>query len=835
MMKRLLLFILLFLPVADILAQNPTIVHVGTTKSPVKIFNALPDSLAQIPRFYSFDVVSGDSTIRKCLLSWSLNYDEHGGTIPKSEWTSSTNDGVTWASRSMSPEKIQMGSAIRRNSDGVIITIPFNVEQTIDHSPFTFTYQTSADNGTTWTEHFRGGTVTGFGSQTFNGFRFHRGIIQDADGTLYAPAYLSYKTDSVQTLVLMMSTDGGVTWDYRSEIQHTANVDYGETSIVRCKNGSILAVIRSTKHYPYDAQPNELKVKRSTDNGLTWGAITFIWTVDANHPDHHGCDPNLFMMPNGVLVLSYGDDLGTNKMRDNYLAFSPDGNGTNWVNVTKTYASVNSLGNKSSGYTSILPTRNSRLLQVTDRGQNWAYDLTPFPSPSPFSIWTNIYDLVLDYRNRIDLRTPAGQSTITTDMTYTNATHPETAATAAYDGSTDYWSSAMKMSSSGTYTIDLKDTLKRVNAMAICLLKGVQQSATISWSKDSINWTTIKTYSNVTHETVDYTSFSPINARYVRAVVTGSTKVGITEFSLFRTADTFEDYQQGLPQDYVASATNPGFWVSEANTPAPTGYKSHYALYMDDENSSDIKQLSKTAGFSSSATKTFDFKIRTKNFYSGGCIQFRLVSGSTNVFRMAVFSNGTIKYYNGSSWLNVNASAVVPLDTWKGIRVIADAPHDTAAIYVDGTYIGKAHRETTTASAMNGFLFSSSGSAAVGDKAFFDDVDLYSTATGLAAKKNTGIDMISVVNTSEDDKSGMKVVVSPNPADALTKISVTNTTSGKIQFYISNTYGKIIKKIDGMVEGKNIEIMVPIQELPVGVYIVTVKQNNQIIQTKLIK
>ena len=91
---------------------------------------------------------------------------------------------------------------------------------------------------------------------------------------------------------------------------------------------------------------------------------------------------------------------------------------------------------------------------------------------------------------------------------------------------------------------------------------------------------------------------------------------------------------------------------------------------------------------------------------------------------MAVFPNGSVKYYNGT-WNSLGATTPVPLNTWKAIKVVANAAANIAAIYVDGVLVGNAAKETAGATTINGFAFASGGSAPVGDNALFDDVRLY--------------------------------------------------------------------------------------------------------------
>lgn len=814
-------------------AQVPAInnIHYGGW---IKIVQAPVDTAnwMHFPRAISFDIKSGSSIIKKVLLNWETNRDvvqypmSHG-------WAGSVNEGVTFNTPSPTitggTGDLDMMACARRNTDGVMIAIPFYFNNTGANPvpPLVFSYFTSADNGTTWTRQTNGGSITGFPSGTqVAGFRFHRGMIQDADGTLYAPAYAQFKDSGATSFgghrsLLVKSTNGGATWNYVSTIQYTPGVSYNETTIVRCKDGTILAVMRN------DNGTDNLAYRRSPtgSNGASWGPLT---TVPL--PANAGVDPYLELMPNGILVLSYGDNVPTTG-RNCMIAYDVNGNGGSWTNVTSTFVGASGLGNRSSGYTSIFPLRNNQFLQVSDRALYTYYGTNLYPSPNPFSIWTKKVELVLNYRNRIDLKTkyPARDIAVNTDMTYTDAVHPEAGISGAFDASTDYWSGAFKMANSGYYTVDLKET-DVINAVSICLQKGVQQSATIEYSADSITWTTLKTYTNVTHYTVDYTSFSPVAARYVRVNVTGSAgKIGLNEINIFRSADTYEDYVYGIaPYGYTPSdAASPDFWVSEGVVPLPSGYKSKRALYMYDNDGTN-KELSKV-GYSAGAKKTFVFNLRTKGFSTtSGCVQFRLVSGTTNVFRMAVFPDGVLKYYNGA-WHNIGAGTVsVPLDTWKAIKVVADASANTASVYVDGVLIGSnVTKETTSATTINGFLFASGGSTATGDKALFDDVDLLNTTTGLPSR--------IMAKEEKAVSQPMELSLSPNPAYDVVTVVVKNNERGPLEIYITDASGKRVKTLSYAAAGNQFSAQVPIQQLAPGLYIVTVKQGNTTLQGKLVK
>lgn len=277
-------------------------------------------------------------------------------------------------------------SAIKRR-DGTIIAVPFRPKYPpdLDIRPipptvfqFKFTYHTSTNNGTTWntfTDDINGGTIR-FTSPII-GFRFHRGVIEENDGSLYAPAYVNFWGEPRFRIVIMKSVDRGVTWDHQpDEIDFESTLAYTESSLVKCANGEWLVVMRADQIYqnaagnPYGV-PRQLRQRRRSTAGV-WGPVIETPGLVAN-----GVDPLLTLMPNGILVLSFGhdqqgaDDQSNGAGRNTVLTFSTD-NGNTWTAKNTTFTGV-SGGLESTGYTAIVPITAHRFLQITDTGIDWSY------------------------------------------------------------------------------------------------------------------------------------------------------------------------------------------------------------------------------------------------------------------------------------------------------------------------------------------------------------------------------------------------------------------------------------------------------------------------------
>ena len=138
---------------------------------------------------------------------------------------------------------------------------------------------------------------------------FHRSIVEMPDRRLLATLYGRQPDHEKYTSALIETTDGGERWDFVSVIaqsEEVGNEGFCEPALVRLASGDLLCALRSG---------GPLHTTRSTDGGKTWSPPEAV--------AGHGVDPDLLLLSNGVLVLSYG--------RPNVdLLFSSDGTGRSW-------------------------------------------------------------------------------------------------------------------------------------------------------------------------------------------------------------------------------------------------------------------------------------------------------------------------------------------------------------------------------------------------------------------------------------------------------------------------------------------------------------------------
>ncbi|MHB1485550.1 MAG: sialidase family protein [Saccharofermentanales bacterium] len=252
-------------------------------------------------------------------------------------------------------------------------------------------YWKSIDNGNSWTDHE--GNVClpqdqyQYPENENGGFEFHRTIIVTPDGSLQGTMYGKYAGDIMFRVIWVKSIDDGKNWTFVSTVAYDDSLGvegYCEPVVARCKDNSLLCIMRIGSFYP-------LYQCRSTDNGLTWSTPTTLQGIDPCYTQ--SVDPDLCLMTNGILVLSYG--------RPNCsLLFSIDGNGELWGNHTIAYVSKISeytdakvatqdnwlLDSTTSGYTGVREIARNRLLLIGDAGADWS-------NPENYIIWGKYIDV----------------------------------------------------------------------------------------------------------------------------------------------------------------------------------------------------------------------------------------------------------------------------------------------------------------------------------------------------------------------------------------------------------------------------------------------------------
>lgn len=477
------------------------------------------EDLMQFPSAKSFDILNSKSeTTKKIFIAWAKHADKLKA-VSKNHHIISIDGGKTYGPVNTEENLDALNAIKRRNGD--FISIPFKVnEETSANNQFTFSYKRSNDNGKTWTTYNNG--KIDFKNQRVDLFRIHRGIIEDEKGDLYALCYGKFAGDKTIRVWTIKSADGGVTWGLFS-IVSDGTFTLNEPVMAQCADGSWLIVMRNNGHKP-------LYQSRSKDNGKTWSVPALLqgMPIGSTPKDdlNEGVDPDLLMMPNGVLVLSYG--------RPNlHLAFSASGNGDDWSNIITTVTETPQC--KTSAYSNLVPVASDQLLQIHDTGANWTYGKIK-PEGAIYSIVQKLVDVKRNMPNKIDLKSKfeAGTIRVKTDLNYKNKLFPEARVAGVFDGSTNYWSGAFKKGKKGVYQIVLDNTYS-LSTIGLCLQTGFKESAEIQYSTDGTNWQNLPGTYNGMHRALTYTKLNKqIRAKYLKILLTSPNKyTSLNELELY--------------------------------------------------------------------------------------------------------------------------------------------------------------------------------------------------------------------------------------------------------------------------------------------------------------
>ncbi len=265
----------------------------------------------------------------------------------------SFDGGVTWPTF-VQNQNFYCSSVIRR-ADGSLMATSY-ITQKADSLDITGYHWISVDNGQTWTP--RTSNIVSPNPQptrnaNWGGLLFHRTLIQMADGSIQGTMYGEYTGDKRNRVVWIKSTDGGANWTVVSTVAYSPTIGsegYNEPVGIQAADGSLLVIMRTgSASYP-------LYQTRSTDGGLTWSDPITLPGVDPAAT--YSVDPDLTMMANGTLVLSFGRP-STN------LLFSLDGSGYSWGFLTTPIFAASTKD-----YMGVREVAPNKLLIVADLGNS---------------------------------------------------------------------------------------------------------------------------------------------------------------------------------------------------------------------------------------------------------------------------------------------------------------------------------------------------------------------------------------------------------------------------------------------------------------------------------
>jgi hypothetical protein len=554
------------------------------------------------------------------------------------------------------------------------------------------------------------------------------------------------------TGMLLQSIDNGAHWTLRSVIgAGTPTLDYTEVGIVLNSVGDLVTVIRSQNPNIHDDTGYfNLKIRRSADLGLSWetsAPVALPAAFDAR------IMPRLSLLPNGMLVLVGGRS-------HNWIAVSAAGDGRSWEFIDTFYRNYPSgitgdqtLNYGSSGNASLAWTESNRVLLTADTchvlknldtgvvTNNCTRDGKLSPNTVP-GIQRVLADVLRRGTGKIDLASKfrAGTVQVGTTLGSTFAAHPRTGPAAAFDGSTELWSSAIAAGAAqGTFDITL-DAVHTLNRIGLSQSIGHTQSTMVQTKLNAGDpWSDWFTAGPRKSFALTHYEPTPRQARYVRLVTgasdgclpgAGASCSVLNEVELYSTVDSFEnDPLSGAPprgwvtkETVVDGAGRIGCWVTQSTS----GSGSSRALVINDVYPDHLPTAFAKAPAAASRTVEFRAKV-TQRPASGGTLLFSIRNTSALTFQNDEFAyhfglnrDGSITYHAGGSWHPLApANTVTPTD-WNKITLQLTAA--SATVSANGVVVGTAPRADGASGSLFGPQFGSSSTLGTGEQYLIDDV-----------------------------------------------------------------------------------------------------------------
>ncbi|MCW2135815.1 discoidin domain-containing protein [Actinoplanes cyaneus] len=683
---------------------------------------------AAFPKVSARDEVNTDGTPRRTVTTtFSRGLDVGSDRTPPAQVTS-TNGGQTFPASTLTQTP---GVPTTQLRDGTLLGIDFIPTSTTTSSA-TFQVYRSTDGGTTWVTS---PTIIQLGIPLDGGIRTHGAPFQLGDGTVLISYYIQFggshqapgRYQQISSFVAA-STDGGGSFTTRGTIAYdsTGANSYPEAAVAALPSGKLLSVVR---HHVWNGTNfNELDTPRwttSADGGVTWAALQNLAVSFPNGYDNYddakpellGVFPQLQLMPNGVMVLSAGRP-------DNWVAISTNGQGTGWVGQL-TYRNCPTTGYRfhgSTGNTALASVESNRVLQVGDNCDiTWSCPAgdSGYTVDNGRRIWRRFADVLTPDVGKIDLATKyrLGQIQVSTDMTATPDGRPRTGPAGAFDGSTDYWSSAARTDGAGTYTITL-DREYQLTRLGLSLRNGTLASGRVYASADGVNWgNPIVDAANRTHLALEYFTVTA-KARYLKVEVDAGADGAafLNELELYSTVNSFEnDPVNNRPRGFNQLSQT---WVTRSGVDG-----SSRALRLND-TATDAMAKAAWPVSTTSATRTLEFRANPVTLPNAFLfdVQGKAADGTTvDAYHFAARADGSLARYTGSAWVALTGAGAVPAGRWSTIKVQASTT--SATVSVGGTVVATSVPPTKAGTTgLLGYSFASSGTAPVGDQVVFDDI-----------------------------------------------------------------------------------------------------------------
>ncbi|MDQ0363865.1 discoidin domain-containing protein [Catenuloplanes indicus] len=693
---------------------------------------------AAFPGVLAVDAVATDGTpVRRQYARFGLTRDDPNITGLSAQ-LESVDDGATFPAATYldDPARAVQTSAIRLR-DGSLLAYsfktqppPYNVGRHVR-----LTAYRSTDEGRTWASE---DVLVDMGVY-FHGGRTASVPLELPNGDIVFAVYGKYADSANYRVQLQASTDGGRTFTRRGILAPAdAANSYNETGLAALPNGKLIAVVRH--HVPNSAGSlDDVGVPvwtTSADNGATWTplrdlSVTFPYgydPMDDTTKKLEAVAPDLKLMPNGALVLRAGRP-------DNWVAISTDGQGTGWIGQL-TYRNCPTDGDRhrgSTGYGGIDYVSANRAVVVGDNCDvTWSCTATSgsrFTVDKQTRVWRRWIDVLTPDVGRIDLATKyrKGKITVSGNMTSSVPGHPRARVDGAFDGSTEYWSSAVNTGGAGTYVLHL-DRSYPLTKIGLSLRNGRTATGRVHLSSDGVTWgQPVAVAADRTHLAMEFFTLpTPAEARFVKIEVDASSACAphltgscsfLNELELYSSINSFEnDPVNNRPRGFTDIVQS---WQTQRD-PALADNDSASALVIVDTNANHIARVDRPG--TPSPTRTLEFRLKPLHLL-GFLVDLhgRDAAGKdVTAYHLAVTADGRIARHDGNAWINLTGPGVVTENNWSTLRVTADTMR--ASIQVGGVTVAPDVPASTRAATLTGYGLASNGTATVGDKYLVDDV-----------------------------------------------------------------------------------------------------------------
>ncbi|MFI1993499.1 discoidin domain-containing protein [Actinoplanes sp. NPDC020271] len=773
-------------------ADQTTVVtgNTGTVSDPADT------GIAWSPRAFGADVVSADGSLSKQItVAYTRTTDVSNAPDPTDGGARVSSDsGATFSAAPSSVPAWKLGE-VGQLLDGRLLGGQFIINGALDRTTvpgqvtMPLVLSISADKGRNWSSVSAQTVFTDAqipsnqpnpNVNSIRGVRMAGRPIQMTNGAIVLPVYfamaLTATTNITFAAVLTakpgFTADGAVNtatpWQFTMRpVTSNPTTSFNETAVIERQDGALLAVTRR------ETSPATLSYRVSTDIGATWSASTSVAFADQAGCAVTGVYPQLAMLPTGQLVLGSGRP-------DNWLAISTDASGTSWTQEQQTYWNAPTNGGQwwygSSGYTALVPTGGSRLLQFADNcqapngsGVNGCASNLNFEKGRAYKIVDRQVAVLPPGTGKIDLlgKIKHGTVTVSTDLTGVppaGAVTPPTpygsapsaadatstpywsSAQGAIDGSTAFWSGALSSRGDGTGTYQLKlDRSYHLTRIGLALLPGAAAKAQLEVSADGVTWTPAGpgTISTTGDRALRYYPLDA-TAGYLRirteaascAAVGGPAQCSmINELELYSTVNSFEN-EFAIPRGLsnLACTRMTSVWAN-----GDPGHDSGNAVRLIDGGNATYCDGETTIGrFTypgpgvsqpAASARTLQAGVYPVSITNGLLFDVNGVrsDGTTGpVYHLAIVNGQRWAAYTTAGGWSGLGGAVVPLSAWTTFQVVASTTGATLyTVDASGqrTLIGSIpETDGVGVTSITGYTFSSGSTAGVGDQAVFDDI-----------------------------------------------------------------------------------------------------------------